>query len=327
MSDFKTLKGLYIKHVSSDPSNLIEGQIWYNTTTQTLKVAPLISSWAAGGDLNTAREAATGFGDSDTLAVAATGAAVPNTITVNTETYDGSSWTESGNVSAGRRYAGGGGTQTAAVIFGGDTSTDNTGLTAVTEEWGGSSWTNSNNLSATARSAIGFGIQTAAVAVGGQTAPEALVTEVEEYNGSTWTAVTVCPFAQWAGSGCGTEAAGKVGGGRGPPGGVLSTVADYDGTNWTSAPSLINAIAQFGLTGTQTACLQAGADPGTYNSKASIFDGTSFSETADLGSGRYFATNSASGAGSTAGTVFGGGAPAATEEFSQTITARSVDTT
>ena len=35
MSDFKSLKGLYIKHVSSDPSNLIEGQIWYNTTTQT----------------------------------------------------------------------------------------------------------------------------------------------------------------------------------------------------------------------------------------------------------------------------------------------------
>ena len=48
MSDFKTLKGLYIKHRSSDPSNLIEGEIWYNTTTQTLKVAPQIGTWATG---------------------------------------------------------------------------------------------------------------------------------------------------------------------------------------------------------------------------------------------------------------------------------------
>ena len=51
MSDFKTLKGLYIKHVSSDPSNLIAGQIWYNTTTQQLKVAPLVEAFSAGGNL------------------------------------------------------------------------------------------------------------------------------------------------------------------------------------------------------------------------------------------------------------------------------------
>ena len=55
MSDFKSLKGLYIKHVSSDPSNLIEGQIWYNTTSQTLNVAPAITAWSSGGNINTAR--------------------------------------------------------------------------------------------------------------------------------------------------------------------------------------------------------------------------------------------------------------------------------
>ena len=55
MSEFKTLKGLFIKHVSSDPANPIHGQIWYNTTTQTLKVAPEISAWAAGGSLNNRR--------------------------------------------------------------------------------------------------------------------------------------------------------------------------------------------------------------------------------------------------------------------------------
>ena len=62
MSDFKTLKGLFIKHVSSDPSNLIEGQIWYNTTSQTIKVAPAIAAWAAGGNLTTARYMLAGCG-------------------------------------------------------------------------------------------------------------------------------------------------------------------------------------------------------------------------------------------------------------------------
>ena len=55
MSDFKTLKGLYIKNRSSDPANPIEGEIWYNTTTGTLKVAPKLAAWSSGGNLNTGR--------------------------------------------------------------------------------------------------------------------------------------------------------------------------------------------------------------------------------------------------------------------------------
>ena len=54
MATYRTLKGLYIKHVSSDPSNLAAGDIWYNSTSQTLKVAPLLAAWAAGGNMNNA---------------------------------------------------------------------------------------------------------------------------------------------------------------------------------------------------------------------------------------------------------------------------------
>ena len=55
MSDFRTLKGLFIKHVSSDPSNLIEGQIWYNTTSNALKFASLSGAWTSGGNWLMAR--------------------------------------------------------------------------------------------------------------------------------------------------------------------------------------------------------------------------------------------------------------------------------
>ena len=62
MSEFKTLKGLYIKHVSSDPPSPIAGQIWYNTSSQTLKIAPKIAAWASGGAYNTNRYGCGGFG-------------------------------------------------------------------------------------------------------------------------------------------------------------------------------------------------------------------------------------------------------------------------
>jgi len=38
MSSYKTEHGGKIQNTSSDPSNPIEGQVWWNTTTSTLKV-------------------------------------------------------------------------------------------------------------------------------------------------------------------------------------------------------------------------------------------------------------------------------------------------
>ena len=49
MATYREVKGYSVKSVSSDPSNVKEGQIWYNSTTQTIKVAPKIAAWASGG--------------------------------------------------------------------------------------------------------------------------------------------------------------------------------------------------------------------------------------------------------------------------------------
>ena len=51
MTNYRSLVGQKIKKVSSDPSNPLEGQIWYNTTSGTLKGVPQLQAWASGGSL------------------------------------------------------------------------------------------------------------------------------------------------------------------------------------------------------------------------------------------------------------------------------------
>ena len=56
MSTYRTLKGYNIKSVTSDPSNTKEGQIWYNDTSNKIRVNTVKpAAWASGGNLGTAR--------------------------------------------------------------------------------------------------------------------------------------------------------------------------------------------------------------------------------------------------------------------------------
>jgi hypothetical protein len=47
MADYKNIKGFNIQYLDSDPPNPIEGQMWFNSTTQTLKGAEVggCASW------------------------------------------------------------------------------------------------------------------------------------------------------------------------------------------------------------------------------------------------------------------------------------------
>ena len=38
MANYREIKGFRVQCVSADPSNLVEGQIWFNTTSGTLKI-------------------------------------------------------------------------------------------------------------------------------------------------------------------------------------------------------------------------------------------------------------------------------------------------
>src|SRR6056300_1196407 len=63
--------GAGVSQLASDPPSPTEGQMWYNTTTNTLKQYALgAGSWATGGALNTPRQYSSGAGDSNSSALA-----------------------------------------------------------------------------------------------------------------------------------------------------------------------------------------------------------------------------------------------------------------
>jgi hypothetical protein len=57
MADYINIYGQDILAVASDPANPTVGQIWYNTTSNTLKGGGVTTAgaWATGGNMNTAR--------------------------------------------------------------------------------------------------------------------------------------------------------------------------------------------------------------------------------------------------------------------------------
>ena len=59
MSTFKEIRGTLIKSLSSDPSPVANGDIWYNSTSQTLKGVQAVAAWSSGGNLPVGKQ---GFG-------------------------------------------------------------------------------------------------------------------------------------------------------------------------------------------------------------------------------------------------------------------------
>ena len=59
MATYKEINGTDITVVSSDPSNPVTGEVWYNTTTQKLKGYQQVlgNAWSTGGKFKYARQA------------------------------------------------------------------------------------------------------------------------------------------------------------------------------------------------------------------------------------------------------------------------------
>ena len=78
MATYKDIKGTSIEVVSSDPSNPVLGQIWYNTTSQSLKGLGVssVGAWSTGGNLGAGRYGLAGAG-TQTAGLAVSGEASP----------------------------------------------------------------------------------------------------------------------------------------------------------------------------------------------------------------------------------------------------------
>ena len=64
MATYKEIHGTVIETVTSDPSNAVNGQVWYNSTDQVLKgfTSNPAGTFSSGGNLNTARNGLAGAG-------------------------------------------------------------------------------------------------------------------------------------------------------------------------------------------------------------------------------------------------------------------------
>ena len=266
MAEYKEIHGTKIRNYTTNPDNPITGEVWYNSTANTIKIesATTAGSWAAGGNLNTARyDAATGLAGNKSSALYAGG--YTTTIVANVETYNGTNWTETTDIpTATYAFGGTGASSTSALVFGGQTP--GSPATTATYEWGGSSWTTGGTLNSGQRYRRGAGIQTAALAVGGNGGTPPMTAETEQYNGSNWTEVGDLNTARQALGGAGTQTSALAfGGGVVPP--MTADTEIWNGTNWTETTNM--STARYSLSGGGASSTSAigtgGTTPGATN--------------------------------------------------------------
>ena len=337
MATYQDIKGLRVKYLSADPS-LVEGEVWYNSTSDTLKVAIFgAEAWAAGGAMSTPRSDGNGAGIVTACLYA--GGTNPGD-TTETEEYDGSSWTAGGAMNHGAAARGSGGTLTAALAYGGTKvpATPPSYYTNPTEEYNGTAWTTVNPLPVGKASMGSGGTQTAALSATRVTAPapaDPETTASEEYDGTNWTSGGVVNTARrgLARAVMGTQTAGLILAGR-IGGTATDVVEEYDGSTWTSVTSYPQNCRAGGAAGTQTSSLACGGQttsgsaPTTQTTSFS-YNGTSWTASAALGAARYQNVNN--GADATSSITCAGYSPpgqvASTEVFSEAAVAAKTLTT
>ena len=316
MATYKELRGTQIEAVATDPSNPVEGQVWYNTTSNVLKGHTLTgaAAWASGGATNQARSQAAGSGanqDSALIFGGYSGSAALN----QTENYSGSSWTEVNDLNTQKRYIAGCGTNTAALCTGGYTQTGS--ITAENEQWNGTNWTEVNDLTRPANryDASEFGTTTAALFFGGE--PTSALTE--QWNGTNWTEVNDLNTARYAPTGFGTTTAGVAAGGRAPS--VTAATEIWNGTNWSNGNSLSTARGDPSASqaASSTTGIVFGGSPGPGSSVLGVteqYNGTNWTEIADMSTARYRAMGGGEGTSAICATGYSGTARiTTTEEF------------
>ena len=260
MTTYKGIKGFSIQTVAGDPANLETGMIWYDSVARKVQGAKLsAAAWASSNNVNTARTFHDGAG-TQTAGLIFAGRPPESTLGTLAETYDGSSWTEVGDLNAARYDVSVFGTSTAAIGAGGDPYP---GASTNVEIWNGSSWTETTELNTGrgegAKGAAGT-VSTAGLVFGGP--PNV----VEVWNGSAWTESAEQNTAKQGNCGFGSSTAALSAGGS--AGGNQAIVEEWDGSSWTEVADLNTARGFAAGDGTTSAAFIAAGGPGSSKSNA-----------------------------------------------------------
>ena len=271
MATYYDIFGQKVQYLSADPSPVAEGQVWYNSTSNTAKVRTYnaAGTWASSPSLNLGKQSGGAAGT--TLAALAFGSSqAPNSR--SSETWNGSSWTVTNSMSQDGDYCSGFGTATAAVA-GGDGGPVGANSNSL---YNGTSWTAGNPTTQYAYASCGLGTQTAGMLAGAYDgAAHGTANYVQLWNGTCW---SNSPYdlntARYNPLGtAGTQTAAIVFGGN-PSN--KTAVEEYNGGAWTSVNGLSTGSAAGSGGGTQASALAFGGGGGP-KAVTQLWDGTCWS--------------------------------------------------
>ena len=312
MSEYKGIKGFQVTTRTEDPTPY----------AQALADNPYGGAFSSGGNLNTARNALTSASHGSATSGLVFGGQAPSP-TGATEEYDGSSWTESGDLNTARGRTSGGGTQTSAIAAGGYAPP---GTQPSTEEYNGSSWTEIAEANSARYSGYGWGVNAEAVVIvaGSTSGPGSPFGEsglTEQWNGSAWTETGDLNTARIYLGGFGaTYTAGIVAGGSTASGNDVGNAESFNGSSWTEVSDISTTRTQLAGYGTSNS---DGYVVGGYNygpnagaTQNEAWNGSAWTEVADLATARW---DLSAGGSPSSGLVVGGDNPGgkqnATEEW------------
>ena len=203
------------------------------------------------------------------------------------------------NVTANNRAGAKGGTQTAHLLFGGQS----TNIEATAESYDGTTWSEVADLNTARLSLQGFGTLTASLASGGVTDASHLIstTAVEAWDESSWTETTEMNNARFAGGAFGTSTAGLIAAGLhrpgSPPGSPFtyrSFTETWNGSSWTETGNTNAAKYQVAGMGSTTSGLLAGggSPPGVGPDNHEQWNGSTWTETTEMNTSRQAGTGS-----------------------------------
>jgi len=311
MATYKGIKGVKVQTKATDPTaSEAEGTVWYNSTGDALKYAIQgAGAWSSGGAMNTLR-AQDAIAGTQTAAIITGGAHPPTYTPTNSESYNGTAWTEGNNLTQGRNLASGAGTQTAALTISGYYGY--LSYAPEVESWNGTSWSEVADVNTARSQGGGCGLtNTAALLFGGESPPHPVSQPAtESYNGTSWTEVNKLNTGRYMNSGSGSSTSALTTGGT--P--YLTSVESWDGTSWTEVNNLnIGRIGPVGAGTNNTSGLAIGgaisplSPPASYLDVTEQWNGTSWTEIANLATGRM--NGSGVGAASASTAIYAGGNP------------------
>ena len=279
-------------------------------------------AWSTTNNLNTARDQIAGAGTTTS------GLVFGENFGGETESFNGTSYTEQNDLNNNRRaLAGAGASNTAALAFGGNEIHSGPNAAADnTESFNGTSWTELADLNQARSFTVGCGTNTAALALGGSTGNGGnppITAENESWNGSSWTELGDLNGARNA-MGLGGTTTSAIAFGGGPR---TENTETWNGSTWTEVNNLNTArLALGGAGSSSTAAVAFGgsASPGAVGA-TELWSGSSWAEQNDLSNARtYLASSKGS---NTAALAMGGSSSVHSEQWTDPVLAtKTADT-